>query len=265
MTILLASLFGLAGSALVTLLVTRIALAPIRAAFAAERRFVAAASHELRTPVAVLRAQAEVLAREDLVEADGRLLVDDLIAESDRLGRLVGDLLALSTAEAGALEIEHRPIEVRALVANLGRRVDGMARGRGHAIEIDQRAAEDAPALTVLSDPDRLTQLLLIFIDNALDHSPDAGAIRLTVAPVSNGDRQYVTLSVADQGPGVPPADRERIFEPFATLRGRRLNGESTGLGLAIARVLASRLGASLRVGDAAGGGAVFSVTLPVA
>ena len=103
-TIAIVSLAGLAGAALVTLLVTRRALVPIRAAFATERRFVAAASHELRTPVAIVRASAEILDREELVAADGQPFVADIMSETDRMGRLVGDLLALASAEAGAVE-----------------------------------------------------------------------------------------------------------------------------------------------------------------
>lgn len=107
-TILLASVIGLLGAALVTMLVTRRALSPIRSAFATERRFVATASHELRTPVAMIRASAEILQREELVAPQGRSLVEDVITESDRLSRLVGDLLALASAEAGATASGHR-------------------------------------------------------------------------------------------------------------------------------------------------------------
>jgi signal transduction histidine kinase len=107
------ALLGLAGAAVVTVLVTRRALVPIRAAFATERRFVAAASHELRTPVAVIRSSAEILQREDLVAAEGEPLVEDVIGEADRLGRLVGDLLALASAETGAVAVETEPRDLR--------------------------------------------------------------------------------------------------------------------------------------------------------
>ncbi len=93
-------LLGLIAAGLVTLVVTGRALAPIRRSFENQRRFVADASHELRTPAALIRANAEVLEREDLVKPDGQTLVDDIVAEAGRLGRLVGDLLALASAEA---------------------------------------------------------------------------------------------------------------------------------------------------------------------
>jgi signal transduction histidine kinase len=263
MTIVLASLLGLLGAGLVSLLVTRRALAPIRSAFNAERRFVAAASHELRTPVALLHALAEVLQREDLIKPEGRQLVDDIIGETDRLGRLVGDLLALSSAEAGAVVINPQPLEARAFVADLARRVEGMAAGRGISVNVEQAQVDVSPALPLLTDVDRLAQLLLIFVDNAIDHSPANGVVKLIVGPTGEHDQARVAIAVTDQGPGVPPAERERIFEPFHRLRGRGRNGDSTGLGLAIARNLATSLGATLRVDDAAGGGALFSVSLP--
>ena len=262
MTILLASLLGLLGAGVVTLLVTRRALTPVRNAFAAERRFVAAASHELRTPVAVLHSLAEVLQREDLIKPEGRQMVDDMISETDRLGRLVGDLLALSAAEAGAVVVEPQQLEARSFVAELGRRIERVAEPRGLSLAIDQAGVEAAPQLFMFTDAERLAQLLLIFADNAIDHSPPGGQLTMTVEGVADHGQRRIRISIADQGPGVPVAERERIFEPFARLESRDRGGKSTGLGLAIARTLADRLGARLHLGDAAGGGAVFSVEL---
>ena len=111
-TVTLVGLVGLAGAALVTLFVTGRALVPIRAAFATERRFVADASHEIRTPAAIIRASAEVLEREGLVAEDGHALVADIVAESDRLGGLVDDLLALAASERGSLAIARRHIDL---------------------------------------------------------------------------------------------------------------------------------------------------------
>ena len=262
MTVLLASLLGLLGAGVVTLLVTRRALTPVRNAFAAERRFVAAASHELRTPVAVLHSLAEVLQREDLIKLEGRQMVDDMISETDRLGRLVGDLLALSAAEAGAVVVEPQQLEARSFVAELGRRIERVAEPRGLSLAIDQAGVEAAPQLFMFTDAERLAQLLLIFADNAIDHSPPDGQLTMTVEGVADHGQRRIRISIADQGPGVPIAERERIFEPFARLESRDRGAKSTGLGLAIARTLADRLGARLHVGDAAGGGAVFSVEL---
>ncbi len=263
-TILLVSLTGLVGAAVVTVLVTSRAMGPIRSAFNAERRFVASASHELRTPVSVVRASAEILQREGLVQPEGQRLVEDIVSESDRLGRLVGDLLALASAEAGAIDVKPEQIEMRAFVAELARRAETIGTERGVRIEVVQESAAAADReLLVSADPDRMTQLLLIFIDNAIDHSPAGGTVRLVVGPTTDGNKPQVSIGVSDQGPGVPSHERLRIFEPFARLAGRRRQTGNTGLGLAIARVLAARQDATLHVDDAAGGGAVFSVWLP--
>jgi signal transduction histidine kinase len=112
LTILVVGLIGLAGAALITLLVTRRALAPIRRAFDAQLRFVADASHELRTPAAIIRATAEVLDREGHVAPGGRPLVADIVAESDRLGGLVGDLLTLATMGSGRIVLDRTAVEV---------------------------------------------------------------------------------------------------------------------------------------------------------
>jgi signal transduction histidine kinase len=263
-TIIVASLIGLLGAAVVTLFVTRRAMSPIRAAFDAERRFVASASHELKTPVAIVRASAEILQREKLVQPEGEYLVHDVLAESDRLGRLVGDLLALASAEAGQISISTSVFDMRALVAQVVDRVQGMAAERGVTVVavLDSPAPAGEAELLVNADRERMLQLLMIYIDNAIDHSPQGGVVRV-VARASGDERsQQVIVEVMDQGPGVPFEDRERIFEPFARVTGRRRTSGTTGLGLAIARILAARQNATLALRDAPGGGACFSVSL---
>ena len=255
-TIGVLSLVGLAGAALVTWLVTRRALVPVRAAFATERRFVAAASHELRTPVAIVRASAEILDREGLVAADGQPFVSDIVSETDRMGRLVGDMLALASAEAGAVSVERHPVELVAWLTDLARRAESMAGTHGLTIRTD---LPSAAGVVVEADEDRLTQVLLILVDNAIEHSPSGGIITLGLA--LQGGR--VSVSVSDQGPGVPAADRDRIFEPFARLPGARRSASGSGLGLAIARQLVSRHDGELAVEDAPGGGARFVLRLP--
>jgi signal transduction histidine kinase len=264
-TIVMTMLIGMLGAALVTLFVTRRAMAPIRSAFDSERRFVAAASHELRTPVAVVRASAEILQREDLVRPEGRKLVEDVVSESDRLGRLVGDLLALASAEAGQISINPTVFDLRPLVDEVVGRVAGMASDRDVRVDSVQEGAGESRAreLYVNADRERMLQLLMIFIDNAIDHSPPSGVVRVVAREADEGNRQRVVVDVLDQGPGVPLEERERIFEPFAKVSGRRRSTGSTGLGLAIAQILAARQDATLAVRDAPGGGACFSVSLP--
>ena len=259
LAVTLVGLVGLAGAALVTLFVTGRALVPIRSAFATERRFVADASHEIRTPAAIIRASAEVLEREGLVTDEGRPLVADIVAESDRLGGLVDDLLALAASERGSLAIERRPIDLGEIARDTVRRAGPLAAERG----IDLVGpAEDGTVLPVVGDPDRLVQLLLVLIDNAFQHSPEGGRVTVT-AGLAGG--RAAAVAVDDQGPGVPADAREAIFEPFARLPGSRARADAgSGLGLAIARRLAELHGGTLAAMEAPGGGARFVLLLPL-
>ena len=254
-----AGLLGLIGAAFVTAVVTARALAPVRAAFARERRFVADASHELRTPVALVHASAEVLQREDLVRGEGRPLVDDILSESDRLGRLVGDLLTLAASDAPELTAARVPLDLAEVVRDTVRRATPLAGERGNALVLD--GAPNQP-LPVLGDVDRLTQLLLALLDNAFGHSPPGGTVRVALARVG----RHAEVSVCDQGPGVAIGERDRIFEPFARSAGARARDRGgTGLGLAIAKEIAERHEGTIAVDDAPGGGARFVVAIPLA
>jgi signal transduction histidine kinase len=257
LTILIAGLVGLVGAAIVTALATRRALIPIRQAFNAQLRFVADASHELRTPAAIIRATADVLEREGHVAAEGRPLVADIIGESDRLANLVGDLLTLATTGSGELVLNREPVDVREIATVAARRAEPIAAARGVSIAV-LPAAEGRSM--VEGDRDRLAQLLLILLDNAIDHAPIPSAIELGVERRGAS----VVLSVSDSGPGIPAAERERVFEPFARLdRADRRGRGNAGLGLAIARRIADAHRGTLVVTDRPGGGARFVLTLP--
>jgi len=255
-TILIVGLIGLVGAAALTFVITGRALVPIRSAFERERRFVATSSHELRTPIALIRANAEVLDRENLVTPDGAMLVSDIVAEADRLGRLVADLLALTTAQAGPAPAVV-PLDLTALAADTIRRAAPMAAERGVTLD----GPPPAPLVRVMGMSDALVQVALILIDNALKATPSGGRVRVGV-----GRRgRFGELVVEDQGRGVPEADRERIFEPFARLGGPAQVDGGSGLGLAIARAVVSRLGGSIQVGTSELGGARFAVSVPLA
>jgi signal transduction histidine kinase len=258
LAILVIGTLGVLGAMIVTLFVTQRALVPIREAFATERRFVAAASHELRTPVAIIRASAEILERERLVASGGSSLLEDILGETDRLGRLVGDLLALASAEAGALALDLAPVDLGAWFADLGRRSGAIAASRGVRLAVSPPGV--VPGLAVTADGDRLDQLVLILVDNAIAHSPPGGLVRLDLIEDRRAGRAVVR--VRDEGPGIPIEEQERIFEPFARVRGTRRVSGGSGLGLAIASQLAGRQGADLSVVSSPGQGATFSLTL---
>ena len=256
--IVLVGAVGLLGAAAVTLLVTGDALVPIRRSFAAQRRFVADASHELRTPAALIRANAEVLDREGLVTEEGRPLVGDIVTEADRLARLVGDLLQLASADATGLVLERVPVDLRTIATDTVRQAQALAAERQVDLRVVDRRDDDGMSV-VSGDRDRLTQLALILIDNALDHAPARTAVRVTVGRID----ERVELSVSDQGPGVPMTERQRVFEPFTRLPGvERDRTDGSGLGLAIARRIAIAHGGTIAVDDAPGGGARFRVSL---
>ncbi len=257
--ILLVGGIGLIGAAVVTLIVTGRALVPIRRSFDAQRRFVADASHELRTPAALIRANADVVEREALVTAEGEPLVADIIAEADRLGRLVGDLLQLAAADATGIVVDAQPMELGALATDTVRQAHALATSRGTALVLD---TDPAVSTVVNGDRDRLVQLLLILLDNAFDHSPPDGVVTVGVRRRSRS----VELSVSDEGAGIPPEERERVFDPFTRLPGvRRDRAGGTGLGLAIGRRIVIAHGGTIRVDAAPSGGAMFIVDLPAA
>ena len=258
--IAIVSVLGIIGAVIVTLVITNRALVPIREAFAAERRFVAAASHELQTPTSIIRASAEILEREHLVRADGTTLVEDIINETDRLGRLVADLLALSSLEAGAASLDVRAIDVGPWFEDVARRARSIT--ESHGLRFSSSHPVTQP-LTVQADRDRLDQIVLILVDNAVNHSPPGGEVGFDLAVDLRA--RTATAVVRDEGPGIPAEDVERIFEPFMRGNGRRRSSGGAGLGLAIARQLTGRLGAELTVASTPGSGATFRLSLPLA
>ncbi len=255
----LVGVVGLFGAAIVTVLVTGDALVPIRRSMAAQRRFVADASHELRTPPAIIRANAEVLEREGLVKDEGHVLVADIVTETDRLARLVGDLLQIASSDAAGLVIVRRPTDLAVVAVDAVRQAAALAALR--QVELRFEAGEQGgTSASVSGDRDRLTQLVLILIDNALDHAPSGTTVRVAVGRSA----RRVELTVMDEGPGIPPAERDRVFEPFTRLPGvRRDRAGGTGLGLAIAQRIAAAHDGTIAVDDAPGGGARFVVSLP--
>ena len=246
---------GLIGAALITLLVTGRALRPVRDGFEAQRRFVADASHELRTPAALIRANAEVLEREQLVTEEGREFVTDIVAEADRLGLLVGDLLQLAAWDETKLAVAIVTLDASSLTSDTVRGATALAAERGVGL-----AHESAGPVFARADRDRLVQLLLILVDNAVDHSPKGTTVTVRVRQAGS----QAIIEVEDEGPGIPREAQERIFEPFTRLHGTTRHGSGgTGLGLAIARRITDAMSGAISVSSPEGAGAKFTVALP--
>ncbi|HWH14888.1 MAG TPA: ATP-binding protein [Miltoncostaeaceae bacterium] len=223
--------------------------ARIDALLAAQRAFVADASHQLRTPLTAVRLRLENLERD--VGPEGR---DDLAAalgETERLTALVDGLLALARADAAAGERER--IDVSRVCADRAAAWEPLAEDAGLRLR-----AEVAPGLAARAAPGALEQILDNLIDNALRAAPPGSSV--TVRARADGDA--VTVAVADAGPGMTPEVRERALERFWTTR----PGEGgTGLGLAVVDRLARAAGGGVRLGDRKGGGLLVEVRLPAA
>ena len=212
-------------------------LAALEASVERQRRFVADASHELRSPIASLRTQLEVAAAHpDLLDIDGA------VHDTVRLQQLAADLLLLARLDAG-----ERPAETPVDLAALAREE---CAGRTGVVV-------DAEPVEVAGSRGQLGRLLANLLDNAQRHA------RETVTVVVRREGGRAVLGVADDGEGVPEADRERIFERFVRLdAARSRDAGGAGLGLAIARDVAVRHGGTLTVGDAPAGGALFELRL---
>jgi signal transduction histidine kinase len=215
------------------------------------RNFLMSVSHELRTPLTAIRGHVAAL-REGVLDdeaSQGRSL-DVISEEALRLERLVGDVLDLAKLDARRFAVLREEVDMRALCERAYATFAEEARARG--IEYDLELGEGAVLLT---DGDRVLQIVTNLIANALHWTPAGGRVDLGLA-TDNGE---VTVAVADTGPGIAPRERERIFRPFWSG-----DGGGTGLGLAIARELAVALGGRLEVYTEPGHGSRFVLVLPV-
>jgi len=215
-----------------------------------ERNFLMVVSHELRTPVTAIRGHVEVL-REGLAEdAEAREASLDVIrAATDRLARLVGDVLDLARLEADQFTLEEQEVELKRLLEQAYQSFTEEARRRG----IDYECSLSANPV-ISTDGDRVLQIVSNLLDNAFAWTPDGGRIALELAS-SNGS---IAVSVSDSGPGIGREERERIFRPFWSRA-----GDGTGLGLPIARQLAQALGGELALESEPGQGSRFELRLP--
>ncbi|MFZ1997705.1 MAG: HAMP domain-containing sensor histidine kinase [Solirubrobacteraceae bacterium] len=216
---------------------------------AAMRRFLADASHELRTPVAALQGTAETLLREQPARPRRDQLEAELARATQRLGRLVDDLLNLARLQA------NEPL--RTEVVDLTRVSETLVTETRARTPAHISVAHPGPAV-VIGDPDALTRALRNLLDNALRAGGDDGRILVEL----RRSPTHVRATVSDSGPGVPPDDRERIFEGFVRLNGSSSAG--TGLGLAIARAIARQHHGSVTCEDC-DTGARFTLELPAA
>lgn len=223
-------------------------------ALATQRRFMADASHELRTPVSIVRTAADVtLGRPERDEGEYREALAAISDQSARLARLVDDMLVLARADAGGYPMTMGEVDFSSLVRSGAR--DLLSRADEKRITLTV-AAE---AAAVHGDATLLRRLFENLLSNAIAYTPRNGAVDVSVAR----DNGHVVLRVSDSGPGIPADARERIFERFVRLDPARESG-GAGLGLSIARWVAEAHGGDLRVESSGPSGSVFAATLPV-
>jgi two-component system OmpR family sensor kinase len=217
-----------------------------------KRSFLMSVSHELRTPLTAIRGHVDALREGVVSEPDHvRSSLDVVAAETDRLERLVGDVLDLAKLQA------HR-FTVRREEVDLGRVLDhayGAFAEEARRRDIEYRLEASGEPPVIVSDGDRVLQVISNLLSNAFRWTPDGGRIELGLAS-ANG---LVRVDVADTGPGVPPEESERIFDAFIS---HDVNG--TGLGLPIAKELAVALGGRIELHSDPGGGSRFRLVLPV-
>ena len=239
----------------------------LQASFRAQERFVGDASHELRTPLTAIRGNVDVLLRQsrlkgrELGATDFAPALDDIRRESDRMRRLLDDLLLLARADADAgkdpadtTTIRHETVRLDEIAADAVRSAAALASGQ--VLELEAPRGVQVPG-----DPDRLHQLVMILLDNAIRHTPPGGRIRVAVASTADGQAR---IAVRDEGEGIAPEHLPHLFERFYRADGARgRSSGGTGLGLAIAQAICRAHGGDISVTSAPDQGATFLVTLP--
>ena len=227
-------------------------LGRVQASIESERRFTADAAHELRTPLAALRAQAQV-ARGSSDDAERRRALDKVIEGCDRASHLVQQLLTLARLEPDAFRVQRDSCNLRAVLQHTIAELAPSALAKG--IDI---ALADGPALTVAGDARLLEVLFRNLVDNAVRYSPS----RTTVSVSAGRADASAVVTVIDQGPGVPAGEREQLGRRFHRLVGTQAGG--SGLGLSIAKRIARLHGGTIALGETeTGAGLTVRVTLP--
>jgi heavy metal sensor kinase len=230
-------------------------VARLRTALQTQQQFMADASHELRTPVSVVRSASDVtLGREHRDEAEYREALTIIGSEARRLGRLVEDMLVLARADAGGYPLRPVTLYLDELVDECRRPLDVLAAERGVTVRVSS-----PPEISFAGDEHLLKRMLVNLGQNAVQHTKSGGAVSISL---SNGSA--IAIDVTDEGSGIAAEDRDRIFDRFVQLdRARR--GSGSGLGLPIARWIAEAHGGSLTLVSSSPAGTTFRIVLPTA
>jgi len=231
-------------------------LARLETAFAETTRFTADASHELRTPVSLIRTTAEVALRRPRSAEEYRQALEGILQESERTSGLVQDLLTLTRADAGVDGWSPSRVDLRALVGELREKLLTLCEGRGLTLHLD------APEQSVFVDGEQaaLGRLVVILVDNAAKYTPAPGEVRVTLRTVDG----MAEIEVADTGIGISAEDLPRVFERFYRAdKARSRESGGAGLGLSIARWIVERHGGRITIESEIGKGCRVRAQLP--
>jgi len=230
-------------------------LARLRAALRTQRQFMADASHELRTPVSVMRAVSDVtLDRAHRDESEYRDALVLVGAQTQHVGRVLDDMLMLARADAGGYPLRPVPLYLNELVHECRDALASLAQERGVAIQVTSPTD-----VALVGDEDLLRRMVLNLLQNAVQHTRSGG--RVDVSVVWSGTE--ASIVVADEGPGIPVADRQRIFDRFVQLDSARRRA-GAGLGLPISRWIAEAHGGRVELLATSAAGSTFVASLPV-
>ena len=236
------------------------ALRPIKTAMDSQRTFIADASHELRTPVAVVRTNAELLKRHlgpdtGHTAASDQVALDDILSESDRLGRMVDQMLTLAEADAGQRTVLSSEISLNELIDEVARSMRSIAETRQMLLET--RLTDD---VSVNGDPGRLRELVSVLLDNAVKYADAGGRVEVALRK----EHRKAIIEVSNNGPGIPRDALPHVFDRFYRVdEARSRESGGTGLGLAIARHIVDAHGGTINIESSAGGGTKVTVQLP--
>jgi PAS domain S-box-containing protein len=222
--------------------------------------FVATVSHELRTPLAAIYGSAQTLLRTDIELDDAKrmTLLEVISQESERLARVAADILLANNLDSGRLQLDQHRLDIARLAEEV---VEQMRSVHADRADLSIDVAVPEARSFVAGDEDKLRQVLINLVDNAVKYSPDGGAVEVRVEPNSTN----VSVAVSDQGLGIPIAEQQRIFGKFYRVDPQLSRGVGgTGLGLYICRELVRRMDGCLKVTSREGEGSTFFVELPL-
>lgn len=240
---------------LISILIIRQAIKPAEKTMQSQKDFIAAVSHELKTPLAVILSAADAI--EELPDCTINIKNYTSLIETEisRMTRLIRDLLLLSSVDAGSWTLHKSKINLDTLLINLYEKYESICKQKNILLRLNM--PEDCFP-TIVSDEDKLSQIIAIFLDNAFTYSPQDSTITLD----SKIDKNNITISVIDHGIGIKDENKKQIFDRFYQCDKSRTEKDHFGLGLSIAKELAEKMNAHINLFDTNGGGCTFTLSL---